>query len=112
MATPISAELATRWIEDGTAEKILDSRQAEAISNGKAWTPFDIGNAWMSSYLVDAAGTLAGDGLHQGSETPGHRDRTGRNFRSRSFQRPACCAYLHRHAALAKETRLRPGRSR
>ena len=32
MATPISAELATRWIEDGTAEKILDSRQAEAIA--------------------------------------------------------------------------------
>ena len=32
MAAPILAELATRWIEDGTAEKILDSRQAEAIA--------------------------------------------------------------------------------
>ena len=65
MAAPISAELATRWIEDGTAEKILDSRRAEA------WTPFDIGNAWIPSYLVDTAGALADDGLHQGSETPG-----------------------------------------
>ena len=35
MATPISAELATRWIEDGTAEEILDSRQAEAIASLK-----------------------------------------------------------------------------
>ena len=65
MAAPISAELATRWIEDGTAEKILDSRRAEA------WTPFDIGNAWIPSYLVDTAGALAGDGSHRGSETPG-----------------------------------------
>ena len=32
MATPISAELATRWIEDGTAEKILDSCRAEAFA--------------------------------------------------------------------------------
>ena len=35
MATPISAELATRWIEDGTAEKILDSRRAEAFARLK-----------------------------------------------------------------------------
>ena len=38
MATPISAELATRWIEDGTAEKILDSHRAEAIARLKLAT--------------------------------------------------------------------------
>ena len=56
------------------------SRRTPQAFNGKAWTPFDIGNAWMSSYLVDFAGALAGDGLPQGSKTAGHRDRTGRNF--------------------------------
>lgn len=38
MATPISAELATKWIEDGTAEKILDSRRAEAVARLKLAT--------------------------------------------------------------------------
>ncbi|MEC9182788.1 MAG: aminotransferase class I/II-fold pyridoxal phosphate-dependent enzyme, partial [Pseudomonadota bacterium] len=36
--TPISAELTTRWIEDGTAEKILDSRRAEAVARLKLST--------------------------------------------------------------------------
>ena len=47
------------------------SRRTPHACNGKAWTPFDIGNAWIPSYLVDTAGALAGDGLHRGSETPG-----------------------------------------
>ena len=37
-ATPISAELTTRWIEDGTAEKILDSCRAEAAARLKLST--------------------------------------------------------------------------
>ena len=32
MAPPLTAELATSWIEDGTAERILDSRRAEAVA--------------------------------------------------------------------------------
>ena len=47
------------------------SRRMPQACNGKAWTPFDIGNAWIPSYLVDTAGALAGDGLHRGSKTPG-----------------------------------------
>ncbi len=38
MAAPILAELATRWIEDGTAEKILDAHRAEAIARLKLAT--------------------------------------------------------------------------
>ena len=32
MAPPLTAELATSWIKDGTAERILDSRRAEAVA--------------------------------------------------------------------------------
>lgn len=32
MAVPLAAELAARWIEDGTAEHILESRRSEAVA--------------------------------------------------------------------------------
>ena len=32
MAVPLAAELAARWIEDGTAERILESRRTEAVA--------------------------------------------------------------------------------
>ena len=32
MATPLTAELATRWIEDGTADRILEARRREAAA--------------------------------------------------------------------------------
>ena len=35
MATPLTAEIATRWIQDGTAARILDTRRAEVNARRK-----------------------------------------------------------------------------
>jgi len=106
MAPPLTAELATSWIEDGTAERILDWGER---NRAHVWHWLGInyrGNASPPRPAAIIFGSLC--------RSPGERRISQlrpsaealsshlRKFCRLRCRRPACSASLHRHAALSQ----------
>ena len=107
-ATPLTAEIATQWLEDGTAEKIRQSRTREAearlelVREVLRGHPFEFG-VRPPVRLAASAGALAGKRLRRRSgaaQPPGH---LGRGLCGGTDRAAACGAPLFRHAADARK---------